>query len=238
MDKGYIISEIKRTATENNGIAFGCDRFASKTGIKNSDWEGRYWVRWSDALEEAGFAPNKFQRAHPNDLLLDKLSLFIREIGHFPIRAELKMKRHKDPTFPSYTTFDRWGGKQKLVKKVIAHCEKRDWKDIINICKSVLLDTDETSDSDKKEEGIFGEVYLGKSGRYYKIGRTNSSGRRGYELAIQLPEKIDILHVIKTDDPIGIEAYWHNRFADKRVKGEWFNLGPQDITSFKRRKFM
>jgi len=89
-----------------------------------------------------------------------------------------------------------------------------------------------------RAEEIFGFVYLIRSGRYYKIGRSNAAGRRERELAIQLPEKTQKVHEIRTDDPVGIEVYWHNRFRDLRKNGEWFELTAADIATFKRRKFM
>jgi hypothetical protein len=83
-----------------------------------------------------------------------------------------------------------------------------------------------------------GYVYLVKMGRYYKIGMTNSVGRREYELNLQLPERAELVHVIPTDDPAGIEEYWHKRFAAKNTNGEWFSLDALDVAAFKRRKFM
>jgi beta-galactosidase GanA len=56
--RDHIVAEIRRTAAENNGTAVGMRRFQSETGIKEHDWKGRFWRTWSDALVEAGFAPN------------------------------------------------------------------------------------------------------------------------------------------------------------------------------------
>ncbi len=74
-----------------------------------------------------------------------------------------------------------------------------------------------------------GCVYLLKMGCYYKIGKTNAIGRREYELAIQLVQKARTVRVIRTDDPNGIEKYWHTRFAAKRTNGEWFDLDSSDV---------
>jgi len=85
-----------------------------------------------------------------------------------------------------------------------------------------------------------GFVYLGllKIGRErrYKIGKTNLVERRRDQISIQLPEDLELIHAIRTDDATGIEAYWHQRFSAKRTKGEWFSLSREDVQAFKRRK--
>ena len=82
------------------------------------------------------------------------------------------------------------------------------------------------------------KLWLSSQGSGHKIGKINSIERRTYELKIQLPEEAKRIHYIKTDDPVGIEAYWHNRFMGKHKNGEWFELSAADVKSFKRRRFM
>jgi len=232
--KAHILTEIARTSKANKGTPLGVRRFYAETGIKEGDWL-RYWARWGDALTEAGLTPNTLQAGYGAEHLLELLASFARELGRVPGRNDLQLKAHRDRGFPAPTTFQRLGKKHDVVARLAAFCEKRpDYRDVLALCTQVAPPE---SDAGSAVE-VFGYVYLLKSGRFFKIGRSNAVGRREYELAIQLPEKVRRVHSIKTDDPVGIEDYWHRRFADRRKNGEWFDLTAQDVAAFKRRKFM
>lgn len=238
MDKQEIIDEIKRTAKLNNGKALGQERFIKETGIRKADWYPYYWLRWSDAIREAELEPNQLSTAIGKDFAIEKLISLIREISHFPVAGELRIKARQDSTFPSHGVFEKFGGKKKLAAAVVSHCRTHGGlDDVIEICIEHIGE-DEPS-SEEKTESVTEEdgfVYLMKSGRFYKIGRTDAVGRRHSEIRTQMPESVDVVHHISTDDPSGIEAYWHKRFAAKRKNGEWFDLTRADINAFKRRK--
>jgi hypothetical protein len=241
MNKEYIIKEIDRTAKENNDIPLGWRRFEKETGIKYHDWWGKYWAKWNDALIEAGYPPNKLQSAYDETFVIEHVIPLIRKFGRLPTPGELRLEAHNNTFFPDPKTIHRHlGGKSEMANKLTAYCEvKSGYSDIADICREVTKTSKEDSENYFKESDIeFGYVYLMKSGRFYKIGSSRNVERRNYEIGIKLPEDINILHKIRTDDPIGIENYWHNRFKDKRKQGEWFDLSKEDISGFKRRKFM
>jgi hypothetical protein len=105
VDKTYILDEIKRTAQENGGRALGKEKFYAETGVKESDWSGKYWARWGDAVREAGLEPNKMQGAYDQQFVVEKFITLMRELGHFPVRNEMRLKSRQDKTFPSEKTF-------------------------------------------------------------------------------------------------------------------------------------
>jgi Meiotically up-regulated gene 113 len=238
VNKEHILAEI-RTAAANGGTPLGRSRFATETGIREHDWSGRYWARWNDALAEAGFEPNKLQQRRDEDEVLAKLVEEIRRLKRLPTFAELSLRRREDNTFPSPRVFERFGAKATWPRTVADYCRSRpDDEDVLAIVAPLVVEpaqASEESGDDPRREGF---VYLLKSGRHYKIGHTLDVGRRRYDLAIQLPDPVSQEHVIATDDPAGIERYWHDRFVDRRKNGEWFELTRADIAAFKRRKFM
>lgn len=240
MNKQYILNEIKRTAEANGGVPLGEARFATETGVKATDWRGKYWVRYGDLVREAGYTPNRMNQPYPKERLIQKLIEFIREVGRFPVPDEIRLKAYNDPDFPSHNTFNRLGStKRDRILRILEYCQQHGgFKDIVAICEAGMPPAPLASDDDSPGEATTGFVYLLQSGRYYKIGRSNAAGRRERELAIQLPEKAKLVHEIRTDDPIGIEAYWHGRFESQRQNGEWFALSSADVKVFKRRKFM
>jgi len=239
--KEHIVLEIQRVAAENGGSPPGRERFTAETGIKPWDWLGRYWTRWGDALKEAGFQPNQLQGRYADDLILGQYVALIQKLGRMPTYAEVRMHSLGKPGSPTHWTLERFGGKAELAAKVIDFCKRHAGHEaVLEMCATVAGQTAKTSRAPKESEENWGYVYLMKSGRHYKVGRTVSTGRREREFQIQLPERPRLIHQIKTDDPVGIEHYWHQRFEDRRVRkeAEFFALTPQDVAAFKRRKFM
>lgn len=239
MTKNHILEEIKRTAETNGGVPLGWRRFAKETGIKDGDWIGKYWARWSEALREAGYAPNQLTVAYPEALLLEKFIQLIRELGKIPVKGDLLVKASRDKEFPNPKTFDKFGSKSLLIERVRGYCRTHaGHDDVLSLCSGYTSREKDAEEGDGQSDETFGFVYLTRFGRSYKIGKTNAAGRRERELAIQLPEKSRTVHLIRTDDPPGIEAYWHKRFEEKRKNGEWFELDSKDVAAFRRRKFM
>jgi len=238
MTKEHILKEIRRTAEANGGRPLGFRNFQHETGVRYADWFGRYWKSWGDAVREAGLEPNVLQSRMTDADLLDRFVRLAQELGRIPVKGDMRLKRQIDPHFPNDKVYERFGPKRQLLDRAREYCGTRDdLKDAVRLFSGSAIPEEPGITLRRSAVPPTGFVYLIKSGRHYKIGRTNSVGRRERELAIQLPEKARTVHEIATDDPEGIEAYWHRRFAPKRAHGEWFRLDQEDVIAFKRRRF-
>ena len=236
-DRNIVIAEIQRLALQY-GKAPGKELFERETGMQSAEWYPKLWLRWSDAIKEAGLQPNKFNERTSDGIVLNKYCGFIRELGHVPVIGEIRNRAADDSSFPAHTVFHRYGGKEKLVEAALSYCTSHaGFEDVLIILQTYRAGIINSSDESIPRRNISkGCVYLMKSGKYYKIGRTISLERREREVGLIVPEMSKAVHWIETDDPSGIEAYWHRRYADKRHKGEWFRLSNEDVAAFKRWK--
>jgi len=236
MEKAFVIEAIKEIAGESGGKALGRMTFERQTGIRTSDWDPHLWLRGSDALAEAGLSANKFQAALSDDLVIQNYIDLARELKHLPVEGEIRRKARGDPLFPSHSVFGRFGGKEKLLAVVLRYCKQNSGNDDITVLIEDRSGTSKHAAGSRNATVLTGFVYLMKSGRHYKIGHTSSIGSRERQLAIIIPNPPRTIHSIETDDPVGVEAYWHKRFEAKRGEREWFNLSPEDVSAFKRWK--
>ena len=86
--------------------------------------------------------------------------------------------------------------------------------------------------------------YIGKSFVYlicdpsqdlFKIGVTkNLCSKRMKQLQTGNGTELHLVNYHETFYPYRIETFLHNKFHHKREHGEWFRLGINDITSFKK----
>ena len=68
---------------------------------------------------------------------------------------------------------------------------------------------------------------LHKIGHAFNVKRRLSNNKyenRGY--------CIDLIHTVHVSCRIAAERYWHDLFAAKRIRREWFALSEQDVRQF------
>jgi len=213
--KAAVIRAIQRLAEENGGVPVGRDRFLAETGLPQSLWEGRYWLTWGDAVREAGYEPKAMQqRRLTDDDLLRRLAELTRKIGRFPTNAHMTMERRANADFPATGVIaTRLGSKAQQIDLLRGFVGRTpEFTDVAALLPAIAEEHTEAAptevDPTDGSQPMPGYVYLVKSGRFHKIGRSNDHGRRIYEIGLQLPEKLEVVHTIETDDAVGIERYW------------------------------
>ena len=81
------------------------------------------------------------------------------------------------------------------------------------------------------EQGII--YFLKADNNLTKIGWTTNLKKRKETLDYTEKVKTELIYFIPTQDCRGLEKLIHTIFADKRVKGEWFDIKDEDINIFK-----
>jgi hypothetical protein len=232
----HVLSELKRLTAEGGGKAPGRRAFEVATGIRPAEWLGIHWTRWTDAVADAGLAPSAWQGKLDVEHVLGQLAAAVRHFGRVPSDPELRIYGRTHPEFPGHDTFrNHFLSKAETVSRLREWVRERpDLADILATLGPVPTAAPTRRTTAAASDGF---VYLIRSGAHHKIGRNDELERRVKQIRVALPEAAMLEHSIRTDDPAGIETYWHRRFADRRANGEWFKLTPADVAAFKRRTF-
>ncbi len=239
VEKDLILAEIRRTA--QNGVALGRDAFTKATGIRERDWSGKFWARWGDAVREAGLESQVMQSAHAEELVFENLLTLTEKLGRFPTVPEMDLERTFDSSFPSSRSITRRFDRKTLFEKLIAYTAANErWTHLLAELTTAAPKEPVASSQGETQATDYGHVYLIRSDKVYKIGSSRAVYSRTATIVRQAPFGGELVHVISTDDPEGIEHYWHNRFASARISGtnkssgEWFALSSAEVGAFKR----
>jgi hypothetical protein len=143
-----ILNEIKRLAAERDGIAPGKHVFQRETGITESEWYGKLWLRWNDAVIDAGLTPNEKQERISSDLVLDKYAEVCRHYGKAPSSAELRYYARTAPDFVSHNTFAKhFGSKTGIIIALRERALERNEEDILAILPDLKAQKSPSTDT-------------------------------------------------------------------------------------------
>lgn len=230
----FILGRIREIAHQNHGVSPGVAAFAAATGITQGKWRGVYWARWADALIEAGLVPNKLTERLDTQAVLSEVAALARTLGKMPSYSDVRLSKRTNAALPSDKTLSNHFGDAEGLRAALRDYAKAQKDEALLVLLPVAGSSANVPSLHHPKDGF---VYLLKSGTFYKIGRSKNMARRISEIKVTLPEAVELIHAIKTDDPSGIECYWHRRFESRRRNGEWFALDAADIRVFLRRSF-
>lgn len=86
-----------------------------------------------------------------------------------------------------------------------------------------------------------GYIYLIRSltsVTHWKIGRTNDPSRRAATFGVELPFDVEYEHIIPSSNAKWAEDTLHTKYKRVRIRGEWFQLSPEQVEEIKRIKWL
>ncbi|MDO9415386.1 GIY-YIG nuclease family protein [Pararhizobium sp.] len=201
-----VIKKIVALAQRNDGKPPGVERFEAETGIKRHKLLGPIWRTWADALGEAGFAPNVLNKAFSDEKILSSVLEISKAIGRFPTTGDLAFETTRRPDAPNRKTIGKRWNMVELAEALVTYAEGLGETDVVANARQYLSTRTPRAASVEIAEDKFpsGYVYMQRHGNDYKIGFTSSLSKRGRQIQIELPQEIELVHSILTDDPSGV----------------------------------
>jgi hypothetical protein len=229
-DREKIIDQLKRTTVANGGVPLSTRAFFKETGLGPRDLHRCGWPTHGALLQSQGLARGTMRQAYSDDELFRPLAQLTRVLGHFPTQNEREVERHREPAFPSSEAYLRRARGASLEVEFVDWCRRSNaYPDLVAKLSGSIVGAIK-----QRRPAVRGYVYMMRSGRRHKIGRETTEGARQAAAGTWL-EDPRVVHRIATDDPEGVERYWHERFRkqNKLVKGELYDLTAADVAAFK-----
>jgi hypothetical protein len=82
--------------------------------------------------------------------------------------------------------------------------------------------------AEKKKKSGFIYLVRANTGEF-KIGYSVDVQKRLKAFSVQPPFEYELIHSIPVDDMAQAELMLHEKFLDKRIRGEWFKLSDEDV---------
>lgn len=212
----HIVDEIRRLAEAKDGQPPGKLMFARQTGIREHQWSGVLWARWSDALAEAGYEGNTLQGRFDTSDVLTKIIEACRHYGRITTVSEMKLYQRNDLDFPSKGAIaSHFPTKVELFAAVAQRASQgAAFRDI-----AAMLPGERKGDTSYRARGpkiSEGYVYLLKSGNYYKISQSNDLERCVKKIWLALPDAATSYQL-----PHALTAFAHVRDAMEVMSSGW-----------------
>ena len=238
MSKDEVTLLIRRLAHERGG-SVSLRVFLGVAGVSERWLRDQIWFAgWNQLVASLGIATRQFNTEKIGAAAVARVVARLAiELGRWPTEDDMRRARKRSADVPDLSVIRPLRRSGELARMIVA---LGDTDSELAAASALAEPHVPATDSSENDSGVVvaGYVYLLKSGRRYKVGRSNDPSRRFREIRIELPEESIQVHSIATDDPVGIEAYWHKRFAEKRVRStEFFELCAADVKAFKRRKY-
>jgi len=117
-----------------------------------------------------------------------------------------------------------------LMKDIIINRVKR----IVNSNRERIESKRQQQKISKHKAPVKGYIYLLKSVKLYKIGKTLQIDNRIHQYKTENPHEAELIISTEVDDYVKAEKYLLDKYSKYQVRGEWFKLNKIQVEKLKK----
>src|SRR5205085_1814587 len=138
-------------------------------------------------LQTRAFAQPRLE----HDSVVPPIANLVSRLGRWPTEAELRLAKRSDPGVPAVKVVRRLEADADFMASLREHCART--PALVHV-EGIIADRHRKHRAAAiPAVATAGYVYMMRSGKRYKIGRTSSPTRRHREVRLDLPERTDLV---------------------------------------------